>query len=189
MELIGIGAVSLLGVIGAAISLLLANEFKEWAPRFTEWLVRHAIRALPEERKARYGEEWRSHLCEIPGPLSKVVTALGFTLAARRFSSKNRFRNILNRWTSYLKYYPRSACIWGSLISMIFAALCLYLEKIGISFFFMVISTGLSCSSFFIHNQTKTFFDIVVIDLSSVSNFADRIRKLRPRRGVRRSGR
>ena len=70
MAVIGICGLIAIG----AISILLAEEFKAWAPRLINLLIRRAVRKLPDETRTRYGEEWRSHICEIPGTIGKVLS-------------------------------------------------------------------------------------------------------------------
>ena len=66
----------------AAVSRLLADEAKAWLPTLTEWFVKVAIRRLPISQHERYTEEWRSHICELPGDVSKLMTAVGYVVAA-----------------------------------------------------------------------------------------------------------
>jgi hypothetical protein len=79
-------AVFLLGILAAAISRLLSDDIKEWAPWITDRLVKRAVRGLPVYCKARLDEEWRSHLDEIPGHIGKLIVAVGFFLANRNIN-------------------------------------------------------------------------------------------------------
>lgn len=74
--------------VGAALSGLLANEFKAWIAYFPKWLVRRATSWLPEDQRERYAEEWLSHINEMPGDICKIATAIGFVLAAKRMPAK-----------------------------------------------------------------------------------------------------
>jgi hypothetical protein len=78
----------ILGVVTAALSRLLADECKAWVPWLTKWFVRRAAAGLPENQRERYKEEWESHIDEIPGDIGKIVTALGFVMAAKKMSSE-----------------------------------------------------------------------------------------------------
>jgi hypothetical protein len=82
---------AVLAVIGVAFTIcisatgkLVADDFRAWAPRLTEWLVAHAVARLPEDQRDRYGEEWRSHVNDIPGDLSKIFWAVRYMSAARK---------------------------------------------------------------------------------------------------------
>src|SRR5262245_50918081 len=59
--------VALLGLLGAAFSKLLADEFKAWAPSLTSRILAVATRAMPPSRRARCAEEWEAHVSETPG--------------------------------------------------------------------------------------------------------------------------
>ena len=86
MALIWIIAVAILGVLGAAISRQMTDEFKAWVP----WMIRHiidrAVRTLPEDQRQRFAEEWRSHVNEIPGDAGKLIVALGFLVASSKIA-------------------------------------------------------------------------------------------------------
>jgi Bacterial sugar transferase len=73
-------------VFVAVLSRLVADDYKAWSPKILDWLVRRAVVALPSELQERYDEEWRSHLTDTPGELSKLIIALGFKAAANRIS-------------------------------------------------------------------------------------------------------
>src|SRR5579864_8528161 len=75
------------GIIYAALSRQIADEFKAWTPWIVERLLSRAISQLPRSRRRRFEEEWRSHVNEVPGQIGKVVVALGFLSAARKMSS------------------------------------------------------------------------------------------------------
>src|ERR1700751_4821393 len=86
MELILGVILGVLGIIAAAVSRQLTDEFKAWTPWITRRLIRRAARRLPDEQRDRFEEEWLSHLNEIPGEVGKVIAALGFVRASRRMS-------------------------------------------------------------------------------------------------------
>jgi hypothetical protein len=99
MELIiGLG-LAVLGIIAAAASRQLADEFKAWTPWIIERLIKRAVRKLPEDWRDRFEEEWLSHIHETPGEVGKLMAALGFLFAARQMSSPiiipRRFLDIL----------------------------------------------------------------------------------------------
>jgi hypothetical protein len=86
VELIGIGLLAVLGLLGAAVSRQLTDEFKAWTPRIIESLIRHAVRKLPDDQRERFGEEWRSHINETPGEIGKFVVAISLPSASRKMS-------------------------------------------------------------------------------------------------------
>lgn len=80
--IVAIGVV-IAGIVGAALSQLLADEFEAWAPHIANKLIRLAVSRLPERNRERMREEWHSHLDEIPGQIGKIVAAIGFLIASR----------------------------------------------------------------------------------------------------------
>jgi hypothetical protein len=77
--------ISICGLIAVgAVSILLAEEFRAWMPWLIERLIRRAVRALPMDKRERYGEEWRSHLNEIPGEFGRLIVAIGCAKAANK---------------------------------------------------------------------------------------------------------
>lgn len=83
MGLIATCGLALLTIFGAACARLIADELKEWTPRFSEYLIRMAVRGLPEGQRQRYEEEWRGHLRDVPGQIAKIYVASGFLRASR----------------------------------------------------------------------------------------------------------
>jgi hypothetical protein len=105
------------GVIGAAFSRLVANEFKAWTPRLVAAVVQCAIRRLREDQRERYAEEWRSHINETPGEIGKLIVGFGLLLAAwklSRISPKPRTYRI-EEYVSAL----RAAILWRRRINKI----------------------------------------------------------------------
>jgi hypothetical protein len=86
VELIGIVALALLGVLGTAMSRQLTDEFKAWMPRIIERLIHSAVAKLPEDQRGRFEEEWRSHISETPGEIGKICNALSLLSAPRKMS-------------------------------------------------------------------------------------------------------
>ncbi len=70
------------GIIALALAQLFADEFKEWMPSLVRKLVSLAVCGLPRDQRERYDEEWRSYVGDVPGQISKIITALGFCVAA-----------------------------------------------------------------------------------------------------------
>jgi hypothetical protein len=69
------------GILAAAVSQQLVDEFKAWTPWLTRTLVMIAARTAPRSAKERCTEEWLSHLEEIPGQIGKILAAVGFISA------------------------------------------------------------------------------------------------------------
>jgi hypothetical protein len=53
-------------------------------PWLSDRVLSIAVRLLPDDRKARYIEEWSSHLVDVPGPISKLAFTLCLPLGALR---------------------------------------------------------------------------------------------------------
>jgi lipopolysaccharide/colanic/teichoic acid biosynthesis glycosyltransferase len=77
----------LLATFYALLGRMFADEIKAWLPWVREQLVEMAVKGLPETARDRYSEEWRSHLNELPGEITKFVVALGFIKASFRSSA------------------------------------------------------------------------------------------------------
>jgi hypothetical protein len=82
MAIISSFCLFIVGVIGAAIARVLAEDFKEWTPFIVEKLIQLALSKLPVEQRERFAEEWRSHLNDVPGQIAKLWVAVGFNIAA-----------------------------------------------------------------------------------------------------------
>jgi hypothetical protein len=81
----GIGAIVAIGV--TAVGGLVSDDLREWAPRIGERIVRRAVARLPPEDQERMGEEWRSHINDTPGTLTKLWEAAGCLSASRRIAA------------------------------------------------------------------------------------------------------
>jgi hypothetical protein len=68
-------------VITAALSTLLAEEIKAWSPWIIRRIISFSVARLPENLRERFGEEWESHVGEVPGEVGKLLTSVGFLLA------------------------------------------------------------------------------------------------------------
>jgi hypothetical protein len=80
-----LGAMLAVGkLIGSIFSKLLTDECKAWLPWLTRRLLAFAVNRLPQRRRERYEEEWNAHIAEIPGELSKFVTAVSIIFGAVR---------------------------------------------------------------------------------------------------------
>jgi hypothetical protein len=53
---------------------------------FTSRLLDLAVQRLPEDQRARFAEEWASHLNDISGDIGKVVFARGCVSAAQAYT-------------------------------------------------------------------------------------------------------
>jgi lipopolysaccharide/colanic/teichoic acid biosynthesis glycosyltransferase len=70
-------AAAILGIFGAALSRLIADDIRAWVPRLVEIVIARAIKNLPADIRERYHEEWLSNVSEVPGDLSKLIYSLG----------------------------------------------------------------------------------------------------------------
>lgn len=82
----------------AAIAKLLADEGKAWLPYLIEYLIKRAVSKQPIEQQERVAEEWRSHVMEIPGDISKLLSVIGF----QRVNQPSYTIYILNRMFALL---------------------------------------------------------------------------------------
>jgi lipopolysaccharide/colanic/teichoic acid biosynthesis glycosyltransferase len=77
-------AMFIIDVIRAVLVRHLGDELRDSLPWLTRHLVQSAVGHLPSDLKERYEEEWKAHLNETPSEFAKLVTALGYCIAARR---------------------------------------------------------------------------------------------------------
>lgn len=87
MGMITILALGFIGLLGAAFSKILAEEFKAWAPTIASYLVRLAVCRLPKDERDRYREEWSAHIQDTPGDIGKIASACGLIVAAIRIAN------------------------------------------------------------------------------------------------------
>jgi lipopolysaccharide/colanic/teichoic acid biosynthesis glycosyltransferase len=87
MELIGVLIFAVLGILAAAISKQLTDEFKAWAPWIIGRIIERAVRNSPEDLRERLAVEWPSHVQEVPGDVGKLIVAFGFLSASWKLSS------------------------------------------------------------------------------------------------------
>jgi hypothetical protein len=90
MALIGGAALFVGSILAAALSRILAEEMAAWIPSIVRVLIKLAVARLPENQRARYQEEWQSHLSEVPGTVGKLIEATGFLQAAHKMSLAKR---------------------------------------------------------------------------------------------------
>jgi Fe-S cluster biosynthesis and repair protein YggX len=79
------------GMLVAALSRLVSDEFKAWRPWIVERLILIAERRLPAKHRKRLAEEWRSYIAEIPGDVGKVIAACGFIKASNTIRGRVSF--------------------------------------------------------------------------------------------------
>ena len=91
MNLIIFALLGMLGVFGAVFSKLLADEFKAWAPSLVAHIIAAAVRKLPAAKRERFSEEWKSHVNEVPGDISKIAAACGCLSAAWKIAEAGPF--------------------------------------------------------------------------------------------------
>jgi hypothetical protein len=104
----------IVAILHAVLGKLFADESKAWLPWVTERITRLAARKLPLDQQARYYEEWRSHLNQVPGELAKLYVALGFVTAARRMSEDPLVRRCISQFIGlilFILYLPHFVAI------------------------------------------------------------------------------
>jgi hypothetical protein len=114
----------MIGVLGAALSRQMADEFRAWSPWLVQRVVRYAVSVLPECERDRMLEEWERHVQDTPGDLSKFVVSIGFMFAARRIRSDIAHGNRPSALTKVLER-ALDLCWSGSAAVLIFALLVL----------------------------------------------------------------
>jgi hypothetical protein len=68
--------------LASLLAGLCADEVMAWLAWIAFRITRVAVSVLPEAQRERYAEEWRGHLSEVPGSLTKLGIACGFLYAA-----------------------------------------------------------------------------------------------------------
>jgi hypothetical protein len=102
MALIAGAGLFALSILAAALSRLVAAEIEAWGPAIVCGLIKLAVGSLPEKHRERFGEEWQSHVDEVPGLVGKTVTAVGFLLAAHNMALPARHAEEINIWLDKL---------------------------------------------------------------------------------------
>lgn len=83
-------------IFTAILLPLVLTELGDWCPWLANRVARWTARSLGDAALAdRYAEEWSAELAEVPGKLSKLITALGYVayLPRMRWSLRRRQRN------------------------------------------------------------------------------------------------
>jgi hypothetical protein len=90
MALITAISLFVVSVLTAAVSRIVAEEIGEWIPSIIRGLIKLAVAWLPDTQRERFGEEWQSHVNEVPGRLGKLAFAAGLLIAARKMALSAR---------------------------------------------------------------------------------------------------
>jgi hypothetical protein len=72
---------ALAAIVLAALGAMAGAQANASAPAVARWIVRRAVLRLPPELRERYTEQWLADLQDIPGPLAKLWTAVGFVVS------------------------------------------------------------------------------------------------------------
>ncbi|MEU3964003.1 NB-ARC domain-containing protein [Streptomyces buecherae] len=83
-------------ILTAILLPLVLTELGDWCPWLANRLARWTARSLGDASLSnRYAEEWSAELAEVPGKLSKLITALGYVvyLPRMRWSLSRRQRD------------------------------------------------------------------------------------------------
>ncbi len=140
MGLIRATVLSVLGLLAAVLipiaTRLITDDLKEWLPWITRWLVKRAVRRLPEDQRERLEEEWWSHINDCPGDLAKIYVAYGYLAASK---SINRIVQPADRlpvtkrmqWARFLDIIIASVLLSVELLSFSIIALLIRLDSLG----------------------------------------------------------
>lgn len=90
MEIFLMIALSILTLLGAALSNIISDEFRAWQPRMVRALLNCAVALMPASERERWSEEWAGYCEDIPGKVGQMVAAFGLIVAAWKISSPNR---------------------------------------------------------------------------------------------------
>ena len=89
-------------ILAAALSKIVVEEIGAWSPSVIRGLIKLAVGRLPESHRARFEEEWQSHVSEVPGLLGKLLTSAGFMVAAYRMAPSMRRSQVIEDWLKKL---------------------------------------------------------------------------------------
>jgi len=84
------------------------EEIEAWSPFIIRSLIKLAVAWLPENQRERFGEEWHSHVNEVPGNVGKFLSAVGFLLAAINTRLAFRRKPLFDRYLEALARYEHS---------------------------------------------------------------------------------
>ena len=85
-------------ILAAVLSRIVVEEVGAWSPSIVRSLIKLAVARLPENQRARFEEEWQSHVDEVPGTVGKLLAAAGFSLAARKMAPTAQRSRIVEDW-------------------------------------------------------------------------------------------
>ncbi|MCW6512281.1 hypothetical protein [Lichenifustis flavocetrariae] len=63
--------------VGGLILNILATDVYERCPWIAAWILERAVKRLPDDKRARYREEWASHLADCTTKLDQIWHAAG----------------------------------------------------------------------------------------------------------------
>jgi hypothetical protein len=88
----------IVAVVAGLIAALCRTEIEAWLPKWAEAARKRAVKTLPDRLRDRYDEEWEAYLLDTPGPISKLVCAIGFMVAAKRIEVRSSTRAWARAW-------------------------------------------------------------------------------------------
>ena len=90
------------GIIGAVITAILLglikDEVKDWLPSLISFVLKTAVRRLPEEKRDRYREEWAAHVESYAGRLTQLLQSLLCLSASVSMREPSEFSIADKRW-------------------------------------------------------------------------------------------
>ena len=116
------------GVLTAVLNILLADKLKARISWFTQALLDLAVERLPQTQRARFAEEWASHLNDVSGDFAKIAFSRGCVSAAGEMASflghRNRgFGRVLKRSLEFFKQLSKR------FVHLVSAAVALFLGE------------------------------------------------------------
>ena len=96
------------------LAKLCADEVMAWLPSITLRITQVAVSMLPKARRERYDEEWRAHLSEVPGALTKSGIACCFLCAAIKIRFLCAAMKIRSRQTDV-----KEIALYGAVVTLL----------------------------------------------------------------------
>jgi lipopolysaccharide/colanic/teichoic acid biosynthesis glycosyltransferase len=125
----GSGAGLVGAILTALVSGFLKEELKAWSGWVVERLIKLSVARLPESQRARFEEEWHSHIDEVPGEIGKLLAAVGFIISAHKISGIAAERN---RGKVASEAAKRAVDVLGSTVLLIFLSPVFFLVALAI---------------------------------------------------------
>jgi hypothetical protein len=93
MELLTILLALIASILVTIFGHMFAIELYNRSSLLADWVITFATARLPNQQRQRYQEEWKAHIAECEGNLSKVCSAIGFVIASRKMAQIDALRS------------------------------------------------------------------------------------------------